>query len=193
MKAVVYMRYGPPEVLQLKDIEKPVPKPNEVLVKVHAATVNRTDNATVKAIPFFARLVTGLLKPKRTTPGTEFAGEVEAIGSAVTTLRVGDRVFGFDDQGSRAQAEYLAIREDFAAVIPDDISFEQAAASSEGAHYARNFINKVNIKPGQTILVYGASGAIGSAMVQLLKALGVKVTAVCGTRNIKLVKSLGAE
>jgi NADPH:quinone reductase-like Zn-dependent oxidoreductase len=193
MKAVVYMRYGPPEVLQLKDIEKPVPKPNEVLVKVHAATVNRTDNATVKAIPFFARLVTGLLKPKRTTPGTEFAGEVEAIGSAVTTLRVGDRVFGFDDQGSRAQAEYLAIREDFAAVIPDDISFEQAAASSEGAHYARNFINKVNIKPGQTILVYGASGAIGSAMVQLLKAINVKVTAVCGTRNTELVRSLGAD
>jgi NADPH:quinone reductase-like Zn-dependent oxidoreductase len=193
MKAVVYTRYGPPEVLQFKDIEKPVPRPNEVLVKVHAATVNRTDNATIKAIPFFARLITGLFKPKRTTPGTEFAGEVEAVGTDVSTLKVGDPVFGFDDQGSRAQAEYLAIREDYATVIPDDIGYEQAAASSEGAHYARNFINKVQIEPGQQVMVYGASGAIGSAMVQLLKALDVNVTAVCGTRNIEMVKSLGAD
>ena len=193
MKAVVYTRYGPPDVLQLKDIGKPVPGPNEILVKVHAATVNRTDNATIKAIPFFARIVTGLVKPKRTTPGTEFAGEVEAIGAAVTTLKVGDRVFGFDDQGSRAQAEYLAIREDFATTIPGDISFEQAAAGCEGAHYARNFINKVEIEPGQNVLVYGASGAIGSAMVQLLKAMQVNVTAVCGARNVELVRSLGAD
>jgi len=193
MKAVVYNRYGSPDVLQLKDIEKPVPGPNEILVKVHAATVNRTDNATIKAIPFFARIVTGLFKPKRTTPGTEFAGEVEAIGTAVTTLRVGDRVFGFDDQGSKAQAEYLAIREEFATTIPGDISFEQAAAGCEGAHYARNFINKVKINPGQHVLVYGASGAIGSAMLQLLKAMQVNVTAVCGTRNVGLVRSLGAD
>jgi len=193
MKAVVYTRYGPPDILQLKDIEKPVPGPGEILVKVHAATVNRTDNATIKAIPFFARIVTGFFKPKRTTPGTEFAGEVEAIGTTVTTLKVGDRVFGFDDQGSKAQAEYLAIREDFATTIPDEISYEQAAASCEGAHYARNFINKVKIEPGQRVLVYGASGAIGSAMVQLLKAMDVFVTAVCGTRNIELVRSLGAD
>ena len=193
MKAVVYTHYGPPDVLQLKDIEKPIPGPGEVLVKVHATTVNRTDNATTKAIPFFARVVTGLFRPKRTTPGTEFAGEVEAIGTAVTAFKVGDRVFGFDDQGSKAQAEYLAIREDFAATIPDKISYEQAAASSEGAHYARNFINKVRIEPGQHVLVYGASGAIGSAMVQLLKAMQVNVTAVCGSRNVELVGSLGAD
>lgn len=193
MKAVVYTRYGPPEVLQIRDIDKPVPGSNEILVKVLATTVNRTDNATIQAIPFFARLVTGLFAPKRTTPGTEFSGVVEAVGQEVTRLHVGDRVFGFDDQGSRAQAEYLVIREDLAAVIPDDISYEQAAASSEGAHYARNFINKVDIQPGQNILVYGASGAIGSAMVQLLKAMNVNVTAVCGTRNVDLVRSLGAE
>ena len=193
MKAVVYTHYGSPDVLHLRDIDKPVPKPDEVLVKVHAATVNRTDNATIKAIPFFARIVTGLFRPKRTTPGTEFAGDVEAIGSAVTTLKVGDRVFGFNDQGSKAQAEYLAIREDFATTIPDEISYEHAAASSEGAHYARNFINKVKIEPGQHVLVYGASGAIGSAMMQLLKAMQVNITAVCGTRNVELVSSLGAD
>ncbi|MGW8246477.1 MAG: NAD(P)-dependent alcohol dehydrogenase [Acidiferrobacterales bacterium] len=193
MKAVVYTRYGPPEVLQLKDIDKPEPNKNEILVKVHATTVNRTDNATIKAIPFFARLVTGLFKPKRTTPGTEFAGVVKAAGADVSSLHVGDRVFGFDDQGSKAQAEYLVIREDHAAVIPDDVSYEQAAASCEGAHYARNFINKVDIQPGQYLLVYGASGAIGSAMVQLLKAMDVNVTAVCGTRNVELVRSLGAD
>lgn len=193
MKAVVYTRYGPPEILQLRDIDKPVPNANEILVKVHAATVNRTDNATIKAIPFFARLITGLFKPKRTTPGTEFAGVIEAVGADVSSLHVGDRVFGFDDQGSKAQAEYLAIREDFAAVIPGDISYEQAAASSEGAHYARNFINKVDLQPGQNVLVYGASGAIGSAMVQLLSAMNVNVTAVCGTRNVELVRSLGAD
>jgi NADPH:quinone reductase-like Zn-dependent oxidoreductase len=193
MKAVVYTRYGPPQVLQFKDIDKPAPGSNEILIKVHATTVNRTDNATIKAIPFFARLVTGLFRPKRTTPGTEFAGEVEAVGPDVSSIQVGDRVFGFDDQGSRAQAEYLVIREDFAAVIPDGISYEQAAASSEGAHYARNFINKVDMQPGQYALVYGASGAIGSAMVQLLKAMDVNVTAVCGTRNVELVRSLGAD
>jgi len=193
MKAVVYTRYGPPDVLQLKDIEKPAPGPNEVLVKVHTATVNRTDNATIRAIPFFARIVTGFFKPKRTTPGTEFAGVVEAVGQDVTTLHMGDSVFGFDDQGSKAQAEYLAIREDFATTIPDGVSYEQAAASCEGAHYARNFINKVKIEPGQNVLVYGASGAIGSAMVQLLKAMDVRVTAVCGTRNSELASSLGAD
>jgi NADPH:quinone reductase-like Zn-dependent oxidoreductase len=193
MKSVVYTRYGPPDVLQLKEIAKPVPGPKEVLVKVHATTVNRTDNATVKAIPFFARIVTGLFRPKRQTPGTEFAGDVEAVGNDVSTLHVGDRVFGFDDMGSGAQAEYLVIREDRALTIPDNTGYDEAAASSEGFHYARNFVNKVRIEPGQNVLVYGASGAIGSALVQLLKALEVNVTAVCSTRNIELLESLGAD
>jgi NADPH:quinone reductase-like Zn-dependent oxidoreductase len=193
MKALVYTRYGPPDVLQLKEIEKPLPGDNEVLVKVHATTVNRTDNATVKAIPFFARIVTGVFAPKKQTPGTEFAGEIEAIGRAVTSLKVGDRVFGFDDMGARAHAQYLTIGADRVRTIPADISYAQAAASCEGAHYAINFINKVRAEKGQDVLVYGASGAIGSALVQLLKYYGLTVTAVCGTRNVELVKSLGAD
>lgn len=193
MRAVVYTKYGPPDVLQLKEIPNPVPKDNEVLVKVYATTVNRTDNATIKAIPFFARLITGLFRPKKQTPGTEFAGEIEAAGKNVSSLKTGDRVFGFDDQGSGSQAQYMTITEDKAVTIPDDITYEQVAASTEGAHYAYNFINKVNIKKGQKVLVNGATGAIGSAAVQLLKYFDVDVTAVCATKNVELVKSLGAE
>jgi NADPH:quinone reductase-like Zn-dependent oxidoreductase len=192
VKAAIYEKYGPPDVLQLKEVEKPTPRDNEILVKVHATTVNRTDNATIKAIPFFARLVTGLFKPKKQTPGTEFAGEIEAVGKNVSSLRVGDKVFGFDDQGSGSHAQYLTISEDRAITIPKNITYEQAAASNEGAHYAYNFINKVNLKKGQNVLVNGATGAIGSAAVQLLKYFDVNVTAVCDTKNIELVKSLGA-
>lgn len=193
MKAIIYTNYGPPEVLQHQEVAKPTPKDDEVLVKVYATTVNRTDSATIRAIPFFARIITGLFKPKKQTPGSEFAGEIEEIGKDVTSLKVGDRVFGFDDQGSKAHAQYLKISEDNAVPIPANISFEQAAASSEGAHYAYNMINKVNLKSGQKVLVNGATGAIGSAAVQLLKYFDVYVTAVCNTKNIELVKSLGAD
>ena len=193
MKAIVYTKYGPPDVLQLKEVEKPTPKDNEVLIKIYATTVNRTDNATIKAIPFFARIITGLFKPKKQIPGTEFAGIIEAIGKSVSTLNVGDKVFGFDDQGSESHAEYMTIIEDNVVIIPENITYEQAAASTEGAHYAYNFINKVNIKSGQQVLVNGATGAIGSAAVQLSKYFGANVTAVCGTENIELVKSLGAD
>lgn len=192
MKAVVYTRYGSPDVLHIEEIDKPVPKANEILVKVHATTVNRTDNATTKAIPFAARIVTGLFRPKHPTPGSEFAGEVEAIGRDVTTLKVGERVFGFCDQGARAQAQYLVIRADHAVTIPEGISYTQAAASSEGVHYGYNFINKIKTQPGQYALVYGASGTIGSALVQLFNYFDVKVTAVCGARNIDKLKVLGA-
>lgn len=193
MKAVIYTHYGRPDVLQLKEIDKPQPEDNEVLIRVHATTVNRTDNATTKAIPFFARPITGWFKPKKQTPGTEFSGEVEAIGKDVSSLKVGDRVFGFNDLGSRAQAEYLTISAEYATTIPEGISYKQAAASSEGAHYAHTFLKKVDIQPGQDILVYGASGGIGSAAVQLLKTRDVNVTAVCGTRNVELMKSIGAD
>lgn len=193
MKAVVYTKYGTPDELKLKDVERPTPKEGEVLIRVHATTVNRTDYATIGAIPFFARVYTGLLKPKKQTPGTEFAGVVEALGENVSSLNIGDRVFGFDDQGSMAQAEYLTIPEDKAVTIPENITYEQAAPSTEGAHYGYNFINKVNLKKGQKILVNGATGAIGSATVQLLKYLEVNVTAVCSTKNMELVKSLGAD
>jgi len=192
MKAIVYQQYGSPDVLQLKEVDKPTSKDNEVLIKIFATTVNRTDCATIRAIPFFARLVTGLFKPKKQIPGTEFAGKIEEIGKNVKSLKVGDKVFGFDDSGSGSHAEYMTISEDKAITIPKNITYEQAAASTEGAHYAYNFINKVKLKSGQRILVNGATGAIGSAAVQLLKYFDVNVTAVCGTKNIELVKSLGA-
>ena len=193
MKAVVYTKYGPPDVLQLKEVEKPVPKDGEVLIRVHATTVNRTDCATIRAIPFFARIITGLLRPKKQIPGTEFAGEIVAIGKNVSSLKTGDKVFGFDDQGAESHAQYMTINEDKVVTIPGATSFEQAAASSEGAHYAYNFINKVDLQKGHNVLVNGATGAIGSAAVQLLKYFDVDVTAVCATINVELVKSLGAD
>ena len=192
MKAIVYTKYGPPDVLQLKEVEKPVPKDDEVLIRVSATTVNRTDCATIRALPFFARIVTGLFRPKKQIPGTEFAGEIEAVGKRVSSVKVGDGVFGFDDGGAGSHAQYMTIREYNVVKIPDNISHEQAAASSEGAHYAYNFIKKVNPKKGQNVLVNGATGAIGSAAVQLLNYFDVNVTAVCATKNIELVKSLGA-
>jgi NADPH:quinone reductase-like Zn-dependent oxidoreductase len=194
MKAVVYTRYGHPEVLQIKEVVKPIPKNNEVLIKVYSSSVNRTNSATIRAHPFFMRIFTGIFKPKRPIPGTEFAGEIEEIGENIKSFKVGDKVFGFDDLGSGTQAQYLTISEDRGlATIPRSISFEEAAASTEGAHYAYNSIKKANLKRGEKALVYGATGAIGSAAVQLLKYFGVYVTAVCNTKNIKLVKSLGAD
>jgi len=194
MQSVVLHKYGPPEVLQLKEVEKPTPRDNEVLVKVYATTVNRTDCAIIRAKPFFARIFTGIFKPKKRIPGTEFAGKIENIGENVRSFRVGDSVFGFDDRGLESHAQYMKISEDKGlTTMPDNITYEQAAASTEGAHYAYNFINKVNLKSGQKVLVNGAAGAIGSASVQLLKYFGVSVTAVCNTKNIELVKSLGAD
>ena len=193
MKAIVYTKYGPPDVLQLKEVEKPTQKDNEVLIKIHATTVNRTDCAMLRAEPFISRFVTGIFKPNKPIHGTEFAGKIEAIGKNVTSYKVGDEVFGFDDKSSGSHAQYMTILEDKAlTTIPKNITYEQAAASIEGAHYAYNFINKVNLKSGQKILVNGATGAIGSAAVQFLKYFGADVTAVCNRKNMELVKSLGA-
>jgi NADPH:quinone reductase-like Zn-dependent oxidoreductase len=193
MKAIVCTKYGPPDVLQLKEVEKPTPKDNEVLIKIHATTVNRTDSATLRAKPFFARLVTGIFKPNNPILGTEFAGKIEAVGKNVSSYKVGDKVFGFNESGLGSHAQYMTMSEDKAlTTIPRNITYEQAAASTEGAHYAYNFIKKVNIKSGQKVLVNGATGAIGSAAVQLLKYFGVNVTAVCNTKDFELVKSLGA-
>jgi NADPH:quinone reductase-like Zn-dependent oxidoreductase len=193
MKAIVYEKYGPPDVLELKEVEKPIPRDNEVLIKVYATTVNRTDTATIKAKPFFARFLTGMFKPKKQIPGTEFAGKIEEIGKDVKSLKVGDKVFGFNGLGSGSHAQYMTISEDKAITIPENTTYEQAAASTEGAHYAYNSIKNAKIKSGQKTLVYGATGAIGSAAVQLLKYFDVYVTAVCNTKNIELVKSLGAD
>ncbi|NOY95274.1 MAG: NAD(P)-dependent alcohol dehydrogenase [Chlorobi bacterium] len=193
MKAIVYTQYGPPEVLQHKEVEKPVPDDNEILVRVRATTVNRTDCANLRAKPFIMRFSMGLFKPKNQILGTEFAGDVETVGKTVTSFKAGDKVFGFDDSGLSSYAEYMVISEDRAlSTMPKDITYEQAAACIEGAHYAYNFINKVDLKSGHKVIVNGASGGIGSATVQLLKYFDADVTAVCNTKNIELIKSLGA-
>jgi len=193
MKAAIYESYGSPSVIKVQKAEKPTPQNNEVLIRVYAATVNRTDCAMLRARPVIMRFFTGLLKPKNPIPGTDFAGKIEAIGKEVAKLKVGDKVFGFDDGGLRSHAQYMTLSEDNAlTTMPTNITYEQAAASVEGAHYALNFINKVDIKSGQKVLVNGATGAIGSAAVQLLKYFGADVTAVCNTNNSALVKSIGA-
>lgn len=193
MKAIVCTKYGTPEVLSLKNIETPIPKDNEILVKVHATTVNRTDCAILSAKPFIMRFFIGLLKPKKSILGTDFAGRIEAIGKDVKSYNVGDNIFGFDDLVLSSHAEYITIAEhkDFT-TIPENITYGHAVSAVEGVHYAYNFINKVDIRSGQKILVNGATGAIGSAMVQLLKEFNVEITAVCNTKNLELVKSLGA-
>ena len=198
MKAAVHTRYGPPDVVRIAEVDKPTAKDNQVLVKVHATTVNRTDSGLRAAKPFINRFFTGLIRPRMTVLGNEFAGDVEAVGSGVTTFEVGDRVFGYSglQHGSRfgAHAEYLAIAEDGSlATMPATLTYEQAAASTEGSHYALSLIRKAKLRSGQDVLVNGATGAIGSAAVQLLKHLGANVTAVCDTKHVELVKGLGAD
>ena len=162
MKAVVYEEYGPPSVLSVQQVEKPTPKDNEVLIRVYATTVNRTDCAMLRAKPFIMRFFTGLLRPKRKILGTDFAGTLEAVGQHVTSLKAGDRVFGFDDRGVSSHAQFMTFPEGKGiTTMPHNITFQQAAASLEGVHYAYNFINKVTLKEGQKVLVNGASGAIG--------------------------------
>jgi len=193
MKAIVYTQYGPPDVLQLKEVEKPVPKENELLVRIRATTVNRTDTANLRAKPFIMRFYLGLFKPRNPIMGTEFAGDIEEVGKAVTSFKTGESIFGFDDSGIGSYAEYFVISEDKAlTTMPEDITYEQAAACLEGTHYAYNFINKVDLKSAHKVLVNGASGGIGTAMVQLLRYFGADVTGVCNTKNLELVKSLGA-
>lgn len=195
MKALVYTKYGnPTEIFQLKAIQKPVPGDNEILVKVYAATVNRTDESIVTARYFVSRFFSGLFKPTKPTPGTDFAGQIEAIGSMVTAFENGDKIFGFNDEVLSSHAEYLVVPQHQAVVkIPENIDYSEAAASCEGAHYAYNFINKVSLTKGQKVLVNGATGAIGSAAVQLLKYYGVEVVATAATKDIDIVKSLGAD
>ncbi len=194
MKAVIQNRYGPPEFLQIGEIQKPEPKTNEVLIRVMASTVNRTDCGILLAKPFVARFFTGLLKPSSSVPGTDFSGQIEAIGSEVTKFSLGDRVWGFNDSGLKSQAQYMVLKDSEAIfIIPAGFSYEQAASSAEGAHYANNFINKIDIQKGEKVLVNGATGAIGSAAVQLLKQLDVQVTAVSHSDHYDLVNAMGAD
>lgn len=194
MKAAVYRKYGPPEVVQVTEADKPSPRSGELLLKVYATTVNRTDCGFRSAEYFVSRLFSGLFKPKFGILGNEFAGVVEAVGNDVSLFNIGDRVFGFNDTKFGAHAEYMTIAEtDAITTMPDDLTFEQAAPITEGAHYALCDIRAAKIKSGQDVMIYGASGAIGSAAVQLVKYLGAKVTAVCSTQNVEVVRSLGAD
>ena len=194
MKAVVYTKYGPPEVLQIKEVDKPVPRGDEVLVKIYAATVNRTDTGFRSAKYFISRLFTGLIKPKRPIAGSEFAGKVVGVGADVGDFKLGDKVFGFEDVRSGAHAEYMAVAAGGSiAKMPKGFSYQQLAPAGEGATYALSDIRAAKVKKRQKVLVYGASGAVGSAAVQILKHLGAEVVAVCGTKNVKLVDSLGAD
>lgn len=194
MKAIVHTSYGPPEVASLQEVPKPIPKDNEILVKVYASTVNRTDAGFRSAEYFISRFWSGLFKPKVQTLGCEFAGVVEDTGKLVTMYRTGDKVFGFNDKTFGGHGEYLTIAEQAAVTLmPDGLSFTEAAPITEGAHYAMNTIKAAKVEKGQQVMVYGATGAIGSAAVQLLRHFGAIVTAVCNTKNVELVKSLGAD
>jgi NADPH:quinone reductase-like Zn-dependent oxidoreductase len=191
MRAVVHDRYGPPEVLRLESVERPTPKEGEVLVRVHATTVTRTDCHMRAAKPFLWRFMLGLRRPKRRVLGLEFAGIVEAVGSAVTQFAVGDRVFGLRN-GSHA--EYVCVRESgLLAPMPAGMSFTQAAGVCDGMSQGLAGLRSGHVRPGTRLLVYGASGSCGTAAVQLAAYLGAHVTAVCNGKNVSLVRSLGAD
>lgn len=195
MKAIVYTEYGSPDVLRLQEVEKPTPKDNEVLVKVHAASANPADWHLMRATPFLARLEAGLLKPKHTRLGSDVAGRVEAVGRNVTQFKVGDAVFGCLSLSALGSfAEYVCGDEDTWALKPANISFEQAAAVPLAAFTAlQGLRDKGQIKPGQKVLVNGASGGVGTFAVQIAKSYGTEVTGVCSTRNLELVRSIGAD
>ena len=193
MKAAVIRRYGSPDVVKVLDVPKPTPGSHEVLIRVHAASVNRTDCGELRARPFFMRLFYGLFRPKRAIFGLDFAGEVEAVGADVLAFEPGDRVFGMcPSRGNGAQAEYAAVPDRAVAPLPAGVRFDEAVLC-EGAFYANAVLKRIHLKRGDNILIYGASGAIGTAMVQLAKASGAAVTAVVATRHLDLLKSLGAD
>ena len=195
MKAVVIDNYGAPDVQRIEEVARPVPKEDEVLVKIHASTVTRSDTGIRAAKPFLIRLFFGLRRPKQRILGTELAGEIESIGAAVTKFAVGDHVFGSTYAfRTGAHAEYIALPETAPiAHMPAGLTFNEAAAVTDGAVLALMCLEAVNVHKGQKMLIYGASGAIGTAGVQLAKYFEADVTAVCNTKNVELVRSLGAD
>ncbi len=192
MRAVVYERYGPPEVLHVADVERPVPGADEILVRSHATTVNRTDCGWRSGKPFFVRYFTGIRRPRRRVLGMEFAGEVEEVGSEVSEFAVGDHVFGV--KGVGAHAQFVSVKQSAAvAHKPASLTFEEAAAICDGACIALSCLKNADLREGRSILVYGASGSVGTAAVQLARHRGAHVTAVCNAKNVELVRSLGAD
>ncbi len=195
MKAIVYTQYGSPDLLQLKEVEKPTPRENEVQVKIQAASANPADWHTMRGAPFLARLVNGFFKPKHPRLGADLAGRIEAVGSRVTQFHVGDAVYGclsLNTMGSFA--EYVCANEDTFALKPADTTFEQAAAVPLAALTAlQGLRNQGHVQPGQKVLVNGASGGVGTFAVQIAKSFGAEVTGVCSTRNLEMVRSIGAD
>lgn len=195
MKAIVCSKYGSPEVLQLKEMKKPLPGDNEVLIKVVAASVTAADGMIRRGTPFYGRFFLGLMRPKYPIPGTGFAGEVEAVGENVSRFKKGDAVFGETGLVFSAHAEYVCLSEESVmATLPGNMSYEEAAPVCDGALTSWSFLKDIgNIRSGQRVLIYGASGSLGSAAVQIARHFGADVTGVCSTANVDMVKSLGAD
>jgi NADPH:quinone reductase-like Zn-dependent oxidoreductase len=192
MKAIVRHKYGSPDNIRIENMPTPRPNDDQVLIRVKATTINRTDCGVLSGSPYIFRFFVGWPKPRTPILGTDFAGIVEEVGEKVTKFKVGDKVWGFDDNGLPSQTEYLVYSENKNILpIPEELSYKEAAACAEGAHYAVNFLKYVKLSSESKVLVNGATGGIGSALVQLLKYQGVNVTATANTKNLELIRSMG--